>query len=155
MQKKTVEYRDFTEYNLKRMIGLKTVRFNRGYGAKGKPPKQMQWEVRKVVLLDGEDNACDPFDVPEDFWPVTIAVHLGKRIEGETNMKSLMKVVKKDITTLAVDAIVNAANPTFHVHLDGELFLRRNAARRGGLPRIFADSVAKCRVVKTYPLEFR
>ena len=77
---KTIEYRDFTEYNLKRTIGLRTIRFNRGYGSKGKPPKQMQWEVKKVMLLDSDDNECDPFNVPEDFWPTTIAIHLGKRI---------------------------------------------------------------------------
>ena len=74
---KKIEYRDFTEYNLKRTIGIKTIRFNRGY-VKG--AKQMRWEVEKVVLLDGEDNECDPFNVPEDFWPTTIAIHLGKRI---------------------------------------------------------------------------
>ena len=78
--KKTVEYRDFTEYNIKRTIGLKTVRFNRGYGSKGKPPKQMQWEVKGVVLMDGEENECDPYNVPEDFWPVTISLQLGKRV---------------------------------------------------------------------------
>ena len=78
--KKTVEYRDFTEYNIKRTIGLKTVRFNRGYGSKGKPPKQMQWEVKGIVLMDGDENECDPYNVPEDFWPVTIALLLGKRI---------------------------------------------------------------------------
>ena len=74
---KTVEYRDFTEYNLKRTIGIKTVRFNRGY-VKNAP--QMKWEVEKVVLMDCDDNECDPFNVPEDFWPTTIAIHLGKRI---------------------------------------------------------------------------
>jgi len=26
------------------------------------------------------DNECDPFNVPDDFWPSTIAFHLGKRI---------------------------------------------------------------------------
>lgn len=77
---KKIEYRDFTEYNVKRTIGLKTVRFNRGYGSKGKPPKQMRWEVKKVVLMDNDDNECDPFNVAEDFWPTTIAIHLGKRI---------------------------------------------------------------------------
>ena len=75
--KKKVEYRDFTEYNLKRTIGIKTVRFNRGY-VKNAP--QMRWEVEKVVLLDYDNNECDPFNVPEDFWPTTIAIHLGKRI---------------------------------------------------------------------------
>lgn len=74
---KTVEYRDFTEYNLKRTIGLKTIRFNLGYA---KDAKRMRWEVKKVVLLDGDDNECDPFNVPDDFWPTTIAIHLGKRI---------------------------------------------------------------------------
>ena len=74
---KTVEYRDFTEYNIKRTIGIKTIRFNRGY-VKNAP--QMQWTVEKVVLLDGEGGECDPFDVPEDFCPTAIAIHLGKRI---------------------------------------------------------------------------
>ena len=74
---KTVEYRDFTEYNLKRTIGIKTIRFNRGY-VKNAP--QMQWMVEKVVLLDGEGGECDPFNVPEDFCPTAIAIHLGKRI---------------------------------------------------------------------------
>ena len=75
--KKTVEYRDFTKYMLNRTIGIKTIRFNRGT-VKNAP--QMKWEVKKVVLMDDEDNECDPFNVPEDFWPTTIAIHLGKRI---------------------------------------------------------------------------
>ena len=73
---KKVEYRDFTEYNINRTIGIKTVRFNRGY-AKNAP--QMQWKVDRIVLLDGEDE-CDPYNVPEDFRPEAIAVHLGERI---------------------------------------------------------------------------
>ena len=76
--KKKVEYRDFSEYNLKRIIGLKTIRFNLGYA---KDAKRMRWEVKKVVLLDGDDNECNPFNVPDDFWPTTIAIHLGKRID--------------------------------------------------------------------------
>lgn len=75
--KKTVEYRDFTEYNIKRTIGLKTIRFNRGY-VKNAP--QMKWEVKKIVLMDGEDQECDPFNVPNGFCPAAIAIHLGKRI---------------------------------------------------------------------------
>lgn len=74
---KTIEYRDFTEYNLKRTIGLKSVRFNRGY-VKNAP--QMKWEVKKIVLLDDDENECDPFNVPDDFCPTAIAIHLGKRI---------------------------------------------------------------------------
>ena len=30
--------------------------------------------------MDGDENECDPYNVPEDFWPVTIALQLGKRI---------------------------------------------------------------------------
>lgn len=76
--RKKVEYRDFTEYNIKRTIGLKTVRFNRGY-VKNAP--QMKWGVEKVVLMDGDGNECDPFNVPDDFRPATIAIHLGKRLD--------------------------------------------------------------------------
>ena len=74
---KKIEYRDFTAYNLKRTIGINTIRFSRGY-VKNAP--QMRWEVKKVALLDHDDNECDPFNVPEGFWPTTIAIHLGKRI---------------------------------------------------------------------------
>ena len=74
---KKVEYRDFTEYNLKRTIGIKTIRFNHGY-VKNAP--QMRWEVKKVALMGDENNECDPFNVPDDFWPTTIAIHLGKRL---------------------------------------------------------------------------
>ena len=73
---KTVEYRDFTEYNLKRTIGLKTIRFNRGYV---KDAPQMKWEVAKVALVDGEGQECEPMNVPDGFNPTTIAIHLGKR----------------------------------------------------------------------------
>lgn len=77
---KKVEYRDFTKYNLKRTIGLRTIRLNRGYGSKGQPPRQMRWEVKKVALMDTESKECDPFNVPDGFRPTTIAVHLGKRL---------------------------------------------------------------------------
>lgn len=78
--RKKIEYRDFTEYNLKRTIGLKTVRFSRGYGSKGKSPKQMRFSVATVVLMDDDNHVCDPFNVPEGFSPTTIALHLGQRI---------------------------------------------------------------------------
>lgn len=77
---KTVEYRDFTAYNLKRTIGIKTIRFNRGYGSKGIPPKQMQWDVEKVMLIDAANNEFEPLQAPADLQPTAIAVHLGKRI---------------------------------------------------------------------------
>ena len=77
---KKVEYRDFTAYNLKRTIGLKTVRFNRGYGSKGKPPKQMRWTVDAVRLMDESENECDPLRPPQGFLPVAIALHLGSRL---------------------------------------------------------------------------
>ena len=77
---KTVEYRDFSKYNLKRTIGITTVRFNRGYGHPGQPPAQMRWEVEKVVFQDAADNECDPMTTPDGFVPVRIAIYLGKRI---------------------------------------------------------------------------
>ena len=77
---KKVEYRNFSANNLRRTIGIKTIRFNRGYGSKGRSPKQMRWEVKKVMLVDDGNRACDPMRVPEDFWPTAIAIHLGKRI---------------------------------------------------------------------------
>lgn len=75
--RKTVEYRDFTKYILMRTIGIKTIRFNRGT-VKNAP--HMQWEVKKVVLMDYDGNECDPFNVPDEFWPTTVAIHLGKRL---------------------------------------------------------------------------
>ena len=77
---KTIEYRDFSKYNLKRTIGITSVRFNRGYGHPGQPPAQMRWEVEKVVFQDAADNECDPMTAPDGFLPVRIAIYLGKRI---------------------------------------------------------------------------
>ena len=77
---KTVESRGFTEYNLKRTIGIKTIRFQRGYGHPGEPPKKMRYEVTAVMLMDECGEECDPFKVPEGFIPEYINVHLGKRI---------------------------------------------------------------------------
>ena len=78
---KTVETREFTEYNLKRTIGIKTIRLQRGYGHLGKPPKKMRYEVTQVLLMDDYGQECAPFDIPEDFIPVYINLHLGKRID--------------------------------------------------------------------------
>lgn len=78
---KTVETREFTEYNLKRTIGIKTIRLQRGYGHPGKPPKKMRYEVTHVLLMDDYGQECDPFAIPEDFIPVYINLHLGKRID--------------------------------------------------------------------------
>lgn len=78
---KTVETREFTEYNLKRTIGIKTIRLQRGYGHPGKPPKKMRYEVTRVLLMDDYGHECDPFDIPKDFIPVYINLHLGKRID--------------------------------------------------------------------------
>ncbi len=77
---KTVEFRDFTEYNLKRTIGIKTVCFRRGYRSGA---KRMRWEVEKVALMDESYAECDPCNVPDGCAPERIAIHLGKRIEEE------------------------------------------------------------------------
>ena len=74
---KKVEHLEFIRYYIMSVIGRKIIRFSR---SNEKGAKQMRWEIEKVVLLDGENNECDPFNVPEDFWPTTIAIHLGNRI---------------------------------------------------------------------------
>ena len=78
--RKTTEYRDLTPRNLSLSIGIKTVKFQRGYGHPGQPPKQMRFEVSSVRLLDASDRECDPYAIPPGFIAATIAIHLGKRI---------------------------------------------------------------------------
>ena len=77
----TVIYRDFTKDNLMRTIGITTLRLNRGHGGADAPSRRMRWAVDKVTFVDADSNECDPFNVPEDFLPVTIAIHLGKRVD--------------------------------------------------------------------------
>ena len=77
---KKIEYRDFTMYNLKRTIGITTIRFNRGYGHPGQPPAQMRWEVEKVMFQDAANNECAPMITPDGFVPVRIAIYLGNRL---------------------------------------------------------------------------
>ena len=78
--RKTTEYRDLTPRNLSLSIGIKTVKFQRGYGHPGKPPKQMRYEVKSVRLMDASDRECDPYAIPPGFIATTIAIHLGKRM---------------------------------------------------------------------------
>ena len=78
--RKTTEYRDLTPRNLSLSIGIKTVKFQRGYGHPGQPPKQMRFEVKSVRLMDADDRECDPYNIPKGFIATTIAIHLGKRI---------------------------------------------------------------------------
>ena len=78
--RKTTEYRDVTPRNLSLSIGIKTVKFQRGYGHPGKPPKQMRFEVSSVRLMDADNRECDPYAIPPGFIATTIAIHLGKRI---------------------------------------------------------------------------
>jgi hypothetical protein len=79
-RRKTTEYRDLTPRNLSMSIGIKTVKFQRGYGHPGHPPKQMRFEVSSVRLMDADDRECDPYAIPPGFIATTIAIHLGKRI---------------------------------------------------------------------------
>ena len=78
--RKTTEYRDLTPRNLSLSIGIKTVKFQRGYGHPGQPPKQMRYEVKSVRLMDADDRECDPYAIPPGFIATAIAIHLGKRI---------------------------------------------------------------------------
>ena len=54
--RKTTEYRDLTPRNLSLSIGIKTVKFQRGYGHPGHPPRQMRFEVTSVRLMDASDR---------------------------------------------------------------------------------------------------
>lgn len=78
--RKTTEYRDLTPHNLSLSIGIKTVKFQRGYGHPGQPPKQMRFEVSSVRLMDADDRECDPYAIPPGFIATTIAINLGRRI---------------------------------------------------------------------------
>lgn len=33
-----------------------------------------------ACCMDEDGNECDPFNVPDGFWPTTVAIHLGKRV---------------------------------------------------------------------------
>ena len=78
--RKTTEYRDLTPRNLAKSIGIKTVKFQRGYGHPGQSPRQMRFEVSSVGLMDASDRECDPYAIPPNFLATTIAIHLGKRM---------------------------------------------------------------------------
>lgn len=78
---KICEFREISPYNLKRTIGLKTIRLQRGYGHPGQPPKKMRWTVEQVNLVDDYGEECDPFNIPDGFAPTMIAIHLGKRVD--------------------------------------------------------------------------
>ena len=80
MEFKTTEYRAFTPRNLSMSIGIKTVKFQRGHGHPGQPPKQMRFEVSSVALMDSGDRECDPCAIPPGFIATTIAIHLWTRI---------------------------------------------------------------------------
>ena len=79
-ERKTTEYRDLTPRNLSLSIGIKTVKFQRGYGQPGQPPRQMRIQVSSVGLMDADDRECDPYAIPPGFIATTIAIHLGRRI---------------------------------------------------------------------------
>lgn len=71
----TTEYRDISPRNLAKSIGIKTVKFQRGY-----EKVQMRYEVTSVGFLDADNRECDPYNIPPGFFATTIAIHLGKRI---------------------------------------------------------------------------
>lgn len=84
--KKTVEYRDFTDYWVSRLLShpLKTVKLNLGY-----TDEHMIFEIDWIGVMDG-DNEIHAFNdkgemseegKSDDFNPDTISLHLGKRIK--------------------------------------------------------------------------
>lgn len=83
---KKTEYRDFTDYWVKRLLDhpLKTVKLNLGY-----TDEHMIFEIDWIGVLD-EDREIHAFDekggmneegMSDDFLPDTISIHLGKRIK--------------------------------------------------------------------------
>jgi hypothetical protein len=52
-----------------------------GFGKPGNPPREIRIEVNAVRFVDEKGKECDPFNVPDDFWPISIAVHLGPRYD--------------------------------------------------------------------------
>lgn len=71
-----------TRGQLKRSIGIKTVRLYRDDGTM-KPKTYMRWEVKSVNLVDANDKECDATKVPHGFWPENILIHLGKRLQNK------------------------------------------------------------------------
>ena len=90
---KTVEYREYTEGWAKKLLSrpMKTIKFSRGYGQPGKPPRQMVYAIEKIGIVDAPSGTEIPArhpdgelvwdgDVDGDFTPTHFAIHLGKRI---------------------------------------------------------------------------
>lgn len=104
---KTVEYRTYSQNYVNRIFGarLDRVLFQRGYGAHGEKPKQMQVRIEGVSLLDdetgvemeayGEDGRLKGEEsFPVDFRPTRIAIHLG----GKLNVISISDLLEKTDT---------------------------------------------------------
>ena len=60
-----------------KLIGLKTAVVR----CFGEVPRKMWYVVDHVTLEDEDGRECDPFDVPKDFDPRCVKVHLGERID--------------------------------------------------------------------------
>jgi len=80
---KVTEFRAYTARYNERLLGRdwKTVKFQRGYGGKGRgKPEQMVFEIKRIRLYDCMTRKLtDPYH-PEPIVPTHFAIDLGKRI---------------------------------------------------------------------------
>lgn len=75
---------DFSVNNIKRTIGVKNIVVHRGYGSPDESRRSMRWEVENITFAtDDGERECNPFDVPDDFWPWEINIYLGHRINDQ------------------------------------------------------------------------
>lgn len=87
---KRTEFRDYTENYVAKLLShpIKTVRFQRGYGNRGKQPEQMVWLVKDVSLYDiGTRTECKPGEEPKGFLASHIAIDLDRRLTREYEKK--------------------------------------------------------------------
>jgi len=79
-ERSLLEY-EFNLHDIKCTIGVKTMLLHQGFCNSCISPRQMRFEVARTMLVDEDGNECDPFNVPDDFWPTGITVHLGQRLD--------------------------------------------------------------------------
>ena len=94
---KTVEYRTYNPYHVDKCLGrgkdgIKTLVFQLGYGGPGHAaPKKIRYESEGIYLCDdtmeevpafkADGSLTDEKDLPEDFIPMLLAIHIGKKLD--------------------------------------------------------------------------
>lgn len=93
---KTVETRELSAYNLKRTIGLKTIRLQRGYGHPGKPPKKMRYEVvkphwRTNTATNATRLKCQMISSPSSSTSILASESTNQQVKQATRRKRKWK----------------------------------------------------------------